>query len=104
MPTCYDDMYPELEIKHKMERARSWFEREVNDLPKKATTPEQERLAAIHGTPYELGQKVMRAIGEISIDEALDGMLRYCVEWEEAGGILFRSTPGIPTVETFGGD
>jgi hypothetical protein len=38
------------EIRHKIGRARSWFEREVNDLPKKATTPEQERLAAIHGT------------------------------------------------------
>ena len=44
----------------------------------------QEELAAKHGTPKEFAAAVWRALGEISIDEALAAIAKYEQEWADA--------------------
>lgn len=48
-------------------------------------TPKQKQLKAAHGTPDEFAEAVMRAVPEISLDEAATAISKYQFEWDAAG-------------------
>ena len=54
------------------------------DLPAKAETPGQAALEAKHGTPKVFAEACARAVGEISINQAVDAVERYAAEWRAA--------------------
>lgn len=47
-------------------------------------SPEQQRMAAAHGTPAQFTRAVLDAIGEISVDEAIQAIEKYQQEWRNA--------------------
>lgn len=53
-------------------------------LPDKAYTPGQQKLAEKHGTPLKVAESIIKAVGEISIDEAEAAVTRYLHQWEAA--------------------
>lgn len=66
-------------------RARSLTESMMPpDLPDKAETPGQAALEAKHGTPKAFAEACARAVGEISINEAVAAVERYAAEWKVA--------------------
>jgi hypothetical protein len=48
-------------------------------------TVAQEKLKADHGTPAEFSRAVWGALGEISVYEAINAIMKYEREWYEAG-------------------
>jgi hypothetical protein len=48
-------------------------------------TDKQKELKVKHGTPEQFEAAVWRALGEISVKEAIDGIHKYEREWAEAG-------------------
>jgi hypothetical protein len=48
-------------------------------------TPKQIILKVAYGTPQEFETAMMRALGEISIEEARDAIEKYRNEWYAAG-------------------
>jgi hypothetical protein len=44
----------------------------------------KRELAEKHGTPEEFERAVWGAIGEISVNEAIEAINKYRAEWEQA--------------------
>jgi hypothetical protein len=66
-------------------------------VSRRRITKAQKTLQRLHGTVDEFTDAVIRAIGDIGIDEALAAIREYRLRWEAAG---FKGNIGSNTTET----
>lgn len=72
-------------IRTKIQAAREASAWMLEGLAREAKTDAQKELQAKHGTPYEFGEAMIRAIGMVSIGQAKAAIDEYRAEWEAAG-------------------